>query len=147
MKVIDLMIGDWIHNNYTNDNYQVWRTFFSQATNYGKRLDATLEDVNIAPIPITPEILEKNGFEKEKETEHSCSYCTLIPTGYEKNSYTCKFTFYKEPIMGVSTLFNCWGWVPPQNGGVNDIHICNLKYLHQLQHALKLCEIEKEIKL
>ena len=84
MKVIDLMIGDWIHNNYTNENYQVWRTFFSQATNYGKRLYATFEDVNIAPIPITPEILEKNGFEKVEEKEHSCTYCTLIPTGYEK---------------------------------------------------------------
>ena len=45
-KVTDLMVGDWIHNNYTNDNYQVWRTFFSQATNYGKRMDATLEDCN-----------------------------------------------------------------------------------------------------
>ena len=58
-KVTDLMVGDWIHNNYTNDNYQLWPSFFSQATDFGKRMDATLEDCNCEPIPLSDAILEK----------------------------------------------------------------------------------------
>ena len=134
MKASNLMIGDWVQVPSELNRYKRIRNTFDMD-----------EAVLYKPIPLTKEILEKNGFKKVEETEYSCTYYTLIPTGYEKNSYTCKFTFYKEPIMGVSTLFDCWGWIPPQNGGMNDIHVCNLKNLHQLQHAFKLCRIEKEI--
>ena len=99
------------------------------------------------PIPITQEILEKNGFIKDKENELSISYHILIPTGYEKNSYTIQITFYKVPIAGVNVLFNCWGWLPPDNCGMNDIHMCNVEYVHQVQHALRLFGIEKEIQI
>lgn len=96
---------------------------------------------------ITPQILEKNGFVKVEENEYSCSYQLLIPTGYEKNSYTIKFTFFNEPITGVDTILNCWGWIPPENSGLNDIHLCNIESVHELQHALRLCGIEKNIEL
>lgn len=147
------MIGDWVMCTYPSINKPVRveeiRTISDRELHVmifdDVRLAFTSRDIE--PIPITKEILEKNGFEKVEETECSCSYCTLIPTGYEKSSYTCKFNFYKEPIMGVSTLLKCWGQIPPQNGGMNDIHICNLKNLHQLQHLLRICNIEKEWKL
>lgn len=106
-KVTDLMVGDWIHNNYTNDNYQLWLTFFSQATGYGKRMDATLEDCNCKPVSLTGEILKKNGLEVK-----------VGPGGK-----------YQLTIEGVSC-------------GV-DFNI--IQYVHELQHALKLCGIEKEI--
>ena len=99
------------------------------------------------PIPLTPEILEKNGFIKDKENELSIYYHILIPTGYEKNSYTIQITFYKVPIAGVNLLFKCSGWLPPDNCGMNDIHMCNVEYVHQVQHALRLCGIEKEIQI
>lgn len=102
---------------------------------------------DVERIPITPEILEKNGFIKDKENEYSITYHILIPTGYKKNSYTIQITFYKVPFAGVNVLFKCWGWLPPNNSGMNDIHMCNVEHVHQLQHALKLCGIEKEIQI
>lgn len=99
------------------------------------------------PIPITPEILEKNGFIEDEKTEFGKVYHLLVPTGFEKNSYTIQVTLFKEPICGVNVLFKCWGWIPPYNGGINDIHLCGIGFIHEMQHALRLCGIEKEIVL
>lgn len=118
MKANELMIGDWFHNNYTNENYQVWPTFFSQVTNSGRRLDATFEDINITPIPLTPEILEKNGFVKESKQNfgNNLQYCILTD--------------------------GLWIDISGEN-----FFEGKLEYVHQLQHALKLCGIEKIIEL
>ena len=122
-KVTDLMVGDWIHNNYTNKNYQVWRTFFSQATDFGKRMDATLEDCNCEPVPLTDEILKKNGFDY-----HHKNFAAL--------TYNHPFQLEMEQ------------W-PDENGiGLWSVNgIIKIRYVHELQHALRLCGIEKEIKL
>lgn len=124
MKVKDLMIGDWFHNNYTNENYQVWPTFLSQATNYGKRLNATFEDINITPVPLTDEILKKNEFEYFHKNYASLSY--------------------EHPFQ---LKMNEW----PDENGLNGLwticDIIEIRFVHQLQHALRLCGIDKEIKL
>ena len=67
----------------------------------------------IQPIPLTPEILEKN---------------------------------FPNPTDGLSWFpeeggFNCHTYVP--NCEINAFGL--FKYVHQLQHALRLCEIKKEI--
>ena len=64
------------------------------------------------PIPLTPEILEKNGF-KDIDKEDNCD-------GYD---------IY---------------WTTGDGFSINtqDLH---LHYVHELQHALRLCGIEKEI--
>jgi hypothetical protein len=80
-----------------------------------------------------------------KDDRLSDAYHLLVPTGFERNSFTIQVSLYKEPICGVSTLVKCWGWLPPYNGGMNDIHLCSANYVHQLQHALRLCGIDKEI--
>ena len=99
----------------------------------------------LEPIPITHEVLEKAGFVKDEDKETGCTYHILVPTGYEKNSFTIQISLYKEPICGVNVLFKCWGWIPPQNGGINDIHLCGMKYVHEMQHAIRLCGIDKEL--
>ena len=106
-------------------------------------------DDEIVGIPLTPEILKKNGFIKDdgKDDKLSDVYHLLVPTGFEGNSFTIQVSLYREPICGVSTLIKCWGWLPPHNGGMNDIHLCSANYVHELQHALKLCGIEKTIEL
>lgn len=124
MKVKDLMIGDWIHNNYTNENYQVWPAFFTQATNFGKRLDATFEDVNIEPIPLTPSILEKNGW---------------VENLYSDESYVNEELECLPLVVGVDG--NKWWW------HVGAELVIPINYVHELQHALRLCGIEKEIVL
>lgn len=125
-KVKDLMIGDWIHNNFTNDDYQVWPSFFAQATNYGRGLDRTLEDIGCEPIPLTEEILKVNGFE-EHVGEKGAYGVTTAP--YFKRDDSPEVFCDGHP-------FAVWFDEP-----------VDIKYVHQLQHVLRLYGAEKEIKI
>ena len=162
MKANELMVGDWVymkaHRGFDAQYIKVESIPDSSSdTHYGhigaypisEDMDfRDIEDSHLKPIPLTPEILEKNGFVMDKEEKtHGITYHILIPTGYEANSYTIQITLYKEPICGVSVLLKIWGWIPPYDGGINDIHLCGAKYVHELQHALRLCGIDKEIVL
>ena len=141
-----LMLGDWVQHR-DGTPYQIAEIGGMVCIDAEQELFASLEDIQ--PIPLTAEILEKNGFIKDanKDDKLTDTYHLLVPTGFERKSFTIQVSLYKEPICGVSTLVKCWGWLPPYNGGMNDIHLCGVNYVHELQHALKLCGIEKEITL
>jgi hypothetical protein len=62
MKANELMIEDWVYNKNIDKPMQVYPMMFSQM--FRRTPNATTEDYNIFPIPLTPEILEKNGFTK-----------------------------------------------------------------------------------
>ena len=57
-----------------------------------------------------------------------------------------QFAFYDVPCYSVNTLFKCWTGTK-NSDGVNDLHICDLKFVHEMQHALRLCGINKTIEL
>ncbi len=156
MKANELMIGDWVECTYWTPSKQLKvaeiRRVMDDETKigvYDDDLVLIFRQSEVKPIPLTPEILEKNGFIKEidEDDRFTDTYHLLVPTGFERNSFTIQVSLYKEPIAGVSTLVKCWGWLPPYNGGLNDIHLCSANYVHELQHALRLCGIEKEIEL
>lgn len=143
MTTQDIMIGDWVKDG----------NVYAQVT--AITCDGIIETTHnphsnielIEPIPLTAEILKENEFVKAVENEHGCNYLLLIPTGYKEKSYTIQFTFYNKPISGVNTLFNCWGPTSSEGCGVNDIHMCNIESVHELQHVFNLCKIGKEIKI
>ena len=150
MEVKELQIGDYV--NYRGQIIKVTSLYDKGGSNEIGWSDKESVWVNgrcIEPIPLTPEILEKNGFIKDADKDNRLTdvYHLLVPTGFERKSFTIQVSLYREPIGDVSTLVKCWGWVPPYNGGMNDIHLCTVKYVHQLQHALRLCGIEKELEL
>ena len=70
MEAKDLMIGDWVlHENTYKRVDVVWNNAMS-LTNPNKTWGSIYADKfyeGIEPIPITPEILEKNGFKKKEE--------------------------------------------------------------------------------
>ena len=148
MKAEELMIVDWVFSESITapakiiaispreglDQY----TYILSANNKTLYVHAR----SISPISITPQILENNGFIEDNTNGLQSTYHLLVPAGIEKNIYTVQVTFYKEPICGVSTLFKCWG---PYREGVNDIHLCNLHYVHEMQHVFRLLGIEKDI--
>ena len=137
----ELMIGDWVCTEHDSTPRQIdW----IRTGEVGLLWNKAVTPPYLVPIPITPEILEKNGFIEDSTNGLHSEYHLLVPAGIEKNLYTVQVTFYKEPICGVSTLFKCWG---PYSAGVNDIHLCNLNYVHEMQHAIRLCGVEKEIVL
>lgn len=112
------MIGDWLKNILFDEFEQV---------DY-------LEDNNIdghptdwyEPIPLTPEILEKNGF-------------------YHETNVGFRFD------DGCGGIVICDTW----NKRIRVLYNYNIVYdneytlfcVHPLQHILKLCQIDKEIKL
>ena len=115
MEANELMIGDWvrIHSDICPERVSILK--------FGV-------DVNCEPIPLTAEILEKNGF-KEK----GVFYC--LDTFDYYGLYICEIT---ESIWRVQ-FYN-------HECSAFDSIIC-VGYVHELQHALRLCGIDKEIVL
>lgn len=119
----DLMIGDWVMINPIS-YYQVEqiRMEFGELRIYLKGTEVFATENEIMPIPLTPEILEKNGFHKEWDEDIILMVCDtiIVETG---NNYK----LYKDGKMYLRRVLS------------------PLYYVHQLQHALRLCGIEKEI--
>lgn len=128
------MIGDWVYNKNIDKPMQVYPVMFSQM--FRSNPDATTEDYNIFPIPLTAEILEKNGFKNtsvviigtrkmrwvsdDTRTEITIWMDDTLPMEIVKNVYYEDEVTYTLPFPGT---------------------------VSQLQHALRLCGIEKEITL
>lgn len=140
MKAKELMVGDYVLVRPSMMPIQVAAIHKKKVAYHatGDRLTWVMDGL-IEPIPITPEILEKNGFKmKQKEGESNFEY---VAAG---ERYIIEFLFFRETIYNVSTLLECeLGF----SGGLDRIHKCNVRFVHELQHALRLCGIEKEIVL
>ena len=52
-------------------------------------------------------------------------------------------TFYEPAINGVRVLTRIENECS-HDSGVNTIHNCDIEYVHQMQHAFKLCGIGKK---
>ena len=84
-------------------------------------------DEFIEPIPLTPEILEKNGFVYKEEERGMLGI--LIAPHYMREDVPFEIFCDGEP-------FAIWFQDP-----------VNIKYVHEIQHALRLCGITKDIEL
>ena len=115
-----LMVGDWVYNTHNQKPEQVCEILERMVM-----LDYNdmYEYDEIEPIPLTPEILEKNGF----------IHYTDFYMWKEESLEPIHLDNYDED--GWRLRINC------------DNIPCECKYVHQLQHALRLCGIKKEIVL
>jgi len=93
------------------------------------------------PVPITPEILEQNGLMDGSET--ACKKYVFADNLDKCPQTVVEFYFFGGRISA-DTLLKCWT-KPNDCDGQNSSHICNLRYVHQLQHVLKDCDIDKKI--
>lgn len=121
----ELMIGDWVRQKYSGLTFKVGSiiTPYIRVAN----MAGQFEENTIEPIPLTAEILEKNGFEKDARNE---SY-------YKWNWYILQDNVSYDMETGIVRLFKA-----------SDLTFCHpIGYVHELQHALRLCEIDKEIVL
>lgn len=119
MKASELMLGDWVLDTRTKNPLRV------------NPFMAEMEVPEWEPIPLTPEILEKNGFNKgdiiEPEDEIYCvELFNIHYDNEERKFWVCNFFESEYGTWEISDLFQ-------------------IKHVHQLQHALKLCGIDKEI--
>lgn len=140
IKIRELSIGDWVMFS-PNKKISVAEPLFTSApakitsAYCGREVSLEIECNRefmaiplscIEPIPLTPKILEKNGFVKNGEYN-------------EWNIGTWRTPY----LLGVSlerpAITIKW------NG--SSIFIDQAKYVHQLQHALRLAGVEKEIEV
>ena len=133
MKAIDLMIGDWVRVKRTQKIVKVKE--IKQDCIYTE--DNGYEYSEIEPIPLTSEILEKNGFIVNKHV-YPYPYYEYIN---EEDKLKVGFAFpqgnrtsYKDP----------WVYIDSERVFVEHLPCI---FVHQLQHALRLCGISKEITL
>ena len=120
MKCKELQIFDWVQDKNgfqwqiigVGDDY-AYATF---EDNEGDPWEFDDKDDQPEPIPLTPEILEKNGW---KETQYWLEYQE------DKNTIQC-----------------C---PPDMRGKINGIDIEHFKceYVHQYQHLLRLCGLNE----
>lgn len=86
---------------------------------------------DLSPIPLTPEILEKNGFEKGEIYEGNSSI--VFTNG------NIRISWYKNAMWCRLRIYNALG----------DTELCSaiVHNVHQLQHALRLAGVGKEIEV
>lgn len=109
IKTENLMVGDWVLDTRTNNPLRV-NPFLAET-----------EVPEWQPIPLTPEILEKNGL----TNDYYGSY-------FKEDEYM---------LLEISSSEDGIYWTIH----VHEYNILKLEYVHELQHALKLCRIDKEI--
>lgn len=144
MKATELMINDWVQVPFLIDNVENFNAYFQVKQLRDCDLDVIgfkeLKYDEICPISLTPEILKRNGLVKRNNIDGTDFYYIKVLGGQYR--FTISFLFFDEPVGGVKTLLKCWFEF---NGGLNEIQKCNVLYVHELQYALRLCGIEKEI--
>ena len=124
MKANELMVGDWYYWEAEDKKYpmQVTKDTFTLSN----------EDIsNFQPIPLAPEILEKNGFERDEFIPQEDYY-----TGIDNRVIVHNNKKYMNSV-------NEWH-VHIDSEDYCSIANCELTYLHELQHLLKLVKIDFE---
>lgn len=136
MKVCELSIGDWVKvlNYHWNGRPYIGQvdgimkkhgTYYLQ---FGYALSAEIDVCE--PIPLTPEILEKNGFGYKEEDSYYIHF------------YQGERCYIANSDLHIVTNKKGVFWLNYYN---NSIHW--LRYVHELQHAFRLCHVEKQIEL
>lgn len=144
MKANELMIGDWVQNplgwkaqvqsiRYVNTIKDEWEWLVKIGIN-NETFQGNLSLNEIGAIPLTPEILEKNGF-KDVST-HTLKGAET----YQLSIGDYKLTYKLGDYFTVDSFDDKW-W------RLFETRFCYKWAVHQLQHALRLCGIEKEIVL
>ena len=127
LKISDLSVGDWVRCGQWNGRIQ------RIAMHDGETVEVIIEaDLGrlymykrvdeIYSIPITPEILEANGWLRNEEDEY--------------------MEYYGDPTSGIAHTKGTYHYrleVPEVSA------VCY--FVHQLQHALRLARVDKEINL
>ena len=147
MKAAELMIGDWVHVDGVQVDDVNGKPVYELIARRVKALwkgTITLDDdyempaFGCVPIPLTEDIIKKNGFEIKDEyvpyRHEDARYYRI-----EKGNDIC----LEVDAGGVLLVAIYEGYT----GSFESFVINQLRYVHELQHALRLCGVDKEIVL
>ena len=137
MKCKELQIFDWVqdHNGFqwqiigVGDDY-AYATF---EDNEGDPWEFDDKDDQPEGIPLTKDLLDKNGFRYEKDD--GTFYRSIIGS-QDYTSHMCVRVEWRETSEGRKiNLIDCDKW---ENGEDSAVTIKRELYVHTLQHALRL---------
>ena len=129
LKLKDVMCGDWVDV----------RKDAAPDTPHFERITPShlLRDEHWYGIELTPEILEKNGFKRDPLWHHCDkdldNYSISVQLGYAN-----RIEYIKIAEKGKDNV------IPSER---TKLYLTHIKYVHELQHALRLCGIDKTIEL
>jgi len=149
ISVDELMKGDWLQNTNGNVGKVIGIQPYNQAPSeiimsYNGRTCFS-DPKLLQPVPITPEILEKNGFDINGIPED------MQPV--EERDWSDETYVWSRQETPDESTDVCVYMDDPDNFFVEiigpDCHVdgVHIKYVHELQNTLRLCKIEKEIVL
>ena len=127
MKATELMIGDWVNSDF--GIFQINEIFEDAVRDNGGN---DYEFDCISPILLTGEILKNNGF---KHLDISSPKDTI-------NRFVWR---YSTDSQNIDLSYN--KWTKDYMLESFRIHVFPIIYVHELQHALRMGKIEKEIEL
>ena len=141
MNANELMLGDLVtfkdcQNDEAPSIVKIWQINAAGdalvSIDGDDALDEMSIDDEIVGIPITPEILENNGFDGAYKKTYQI---------YKSNGYDKLYISYWRGRLTIITSPDI-----RKKHSTNTIHI-DCTYVHELQHCLSLFGIKKEIKL
>ena len=142
MKANELMIGDYVNVTGKEGLHSV--DILELLPRIGKVIGLDEEIVyvdyidyafslgDVEPIPLTDDILKASGFEKRKSG------------GVHFNEYLLLDDYFDVGIYEFNDGMWCFEYECTEMSGIPYSRM-NVGYVHELQHALRLCGIEKEI--
>ena len=130
LKISDLSVGDWVICNgfkATIAGYNAESGSIQVLTKQKNKMWFGIDD--ISPIPIKAEILERNGFESTtKPNVFTLTHGKLqLYVSKELDGWAMSFVNFMERLYYLQVI--------------------RKSYIHELQHALRLAGVEKEITL
>lgn len=142
MNKAELMIGDWVIGKKWKDKpFQITRINDGGNFVFGKTEDFTVGPVffdELEPIPLTPEILERNEF--NKVPQQGCSnphYWMMEKYEEESEGLLYRITVYKTIFRGMYVnIDNCADCEPIKFSK-------QIEHFHELQHSLRLCNLNE----
>lgn len=141
MKATDLMIGDWVtFRDDPNIPIKIWGinedgTAFA-FIDKDRELDEIAIDDEIIGIPLTSEILEKNEIKLLEVGDNGGATPARYKNRFEKWEI---HTQWKDTYLWYDRQAKYWH--------LSNMGAARLHFVHDLQHALRLCGISKGIEL
>lgn len=141
MKATELMIGDLVLQSNGNAVKIDWIKTgeYGYYDKYGKMEIACTP--LLEPIPLTAEILEKNGF---KVTKESKMLVLTIAACYELNNeaeYPNKYWIIIDDFSDDEKIRMSFNIQYPKK--IHQLSGLRIAYVHELQHALRLCGLNE----
>lgn len=153
MNANELMIGDWIQiadEVYNSMRGQYHQIDWIRTGELGLDNRKIITPPYAEPIPLTPEILEKNG---AKHSVYEHPYFDYEPTEEELNDALQYYPFHSYKLGTNIEVSFYPKEIRVEVFGQDFVDVFKIRgrkgnvYVHELQHALRLCKIEKEIEL